>query len=496
MKMFFSILLLGCTAFIISCSKQSFQPLAHSNPWDDDYTNIAAMRNYKQWGTYNVHDPSCMLIGDTYYMYSTDAILGENREEIEKENLPFGYIQVRTSKDLVNWNFEGWVFNEIPQQAKDWVLEQNKGEGASNIWAPYILQYKDRFRIYFTVSAFAKQTSYIGLAESGSPLGPWEIKGCVVKTTEGDMMNAIDPSIVTNPDNGEQWMHYGSYFGGLYCVQINPETGLTLTEDDKGHLTARRFDGRKNNIEAPEIIYNPELKQYFLFVSYDPLMTTYNVRVGRSDKPEGPFTDFYGNDMREEKDNLPILTYPYQFENHEGWAGVGHCSVFTDINGKYYMAHQARLRPENHMMDLHVRQIFWTSEGWPVVSPQRYAGTTKRHLEKNDIPGNWEIISIRGNVPDRDLFAGQILWGENLLREGEDNKSKKLTLYEDGSTIGAFKGKWEFDKNTQQLILKVGQSEERVFLFLGQDWERQTETMLFTGLDANGYSLWGKKVNQ
>ena len=67
---------------------------------------------------------------------------------------------------------------------------------------------------------------------------------------------------------------------------INPETGLPAEEGDQGHLTARRANYQKDNLEAPEIIYNPDLKQYYLFVSYDPLMTTYNVRVGRSDKAE------------------------------------------------------------------------------------------------------------------------------------------------------------------------------------------------------------------
>lgn len=43
------------------------------------------MDNYRLWGTYNVHDPSCCKLGDYYYMYSTDAILGENRQEAEEK---------------------------------------------------------------------------------------------------------------------------------------------------------------------------------------------------------------------------------------------------------------------------------------------------------------------------------------------------------------------------------------------------------------------------
>ncbi|MDR3056682.1 MAG: arabinan endo-1,5-alpha-L-arabinosidase [Prevotella sp.] len=492
MKTIFYTLILGWTAVLISCSQKSFEPKYTENPWIDDYTVMSAMKDYKQWGTYNVHDPSCLLIGDTYYMYSTDAIYKEDSVAIKNDNLPFGYIQVRKSKDLVNWEFTGWAFKEIPAEARKWVQDNNESKGATNIWAPYITEYKGRYRLYYSVSAFAKQISYIGLAEASSPDGPWELKGCVVKTKTGDTMNAIDPSIVTNPDNGEQWMHYGSYFGGLHCVQLNPETGLALKQGDQGHLIARRYDGKKNNIEAPEIIYNTELKNYYLFVSYDPLMTTYNVRVGRSDKPEGPFLDYFGKDMQDETDNYPILTYPYQFENHPGWSGTAHCCVFKNQKGQFFMAHQARLQPDNHMMDLHVREMFWTKDGWPVVSPERYANTAQQEINQNDLAGSWEIIEIKGDVPDRGLEAGQILWGENKLRENEVNKSSLITLNNDLSLSGDLQGSWAFENNI--LTIDAAGSTQDLHLFMGQDWENQTQTILFTGLTSKGYSLWGKKV--
>lgn len=50
-------------------------------------------------------------------------------------------------------------------------------------------------------------------------------------------------------------------------------------------------------------------------------MTTYNVRVARSDTPDGPFVDYYGNDIADTTNNVPVLTAPYRFSNHQGWAG-------------------------------------------------------------------------------------------------------------------------------------------------------------------------------
>ena len=308
-------LLLGLL-LTVSISAQHF-PVPSANPWKDDYRDITGMEHYRSWGTYNVHDPAVMLVGDTYYMYSTDAIYFQRRNDgVPRPDIKPGNIHVRSSKDLVHWKFEGWAFDSIPAEAKQWVWDNNQNKGATNIWAPFPVKYGDKYRLYYCVSAFGLQVSYIGLAESDSPLGPWTLKGEVVKTRRGDPMNAIDPSIVTDPVTGKMWMHYGSYFGGLYVMELNPETGRPFTPGDQGVLVARRADYKKDNLEAPEIIYHPGLKKYYLFTSYDPLMTTYNVRVGGSDNPEGPFLDFCGNDLRDTTNNYPVITHAYQFKRY------------------------------------------------------------------------------------------------------------------------------------------------------------------------------------
>ena len=48
---------------LASCSAPTaFVPVPSPNPWADDYTALSSMENYKQWGTYNVHDPACKKI--------------------------------------------------------------------------------------------------------------------------------------------------------------------------------------------------------------------------------------------------------------------------------------------------------------------------------------------------------------------------------------------------------------------------------------------------
>jgi arabinan endo-1,5-alpha-L-arabinosidase len=451
------------------------------------------MESYLAWGTYNVHDPSCKKFGDYYYMYSTDAIFAENRQAAKEMGVPLGYLQVRRSKDLVSWEFLGWAFPAIPDEATQWVHSHANGRGATNIWAPYIIRHKEVYRLYFCVSAFGQKTSYIGMAEAPSPEGPWTQKGCVVKTNNESVMNAIDPSIAVDEESGRWWMHYGSFFGGLYCVELDPETGLTATPDDLGHLVARRANYSVDNLEAPEIIYHPTLKKYFLFYSYDPLMTTYNVRVARSDKPEGPFFDFFGKDVSDTTDNFPILTASYRFDEHPGWAGTGHCSVIRQESGGFFMLHQARLSPHNVMMVLHVRQLFFTPDGWPVASPERYAESNPQRFGKADLAGEWEIMRMAEPVKERALEAGQARWGEGSLNQNEWNLSSHVLFTKSGRVKG--KGRWRFSDENQTLKLTLdGETIEDIFVLAGHDWEREQETILLCGLDKRGCSFWGKRI--
>lgn len=492
-NLFLSAIVILCC--LSACSTPvAFVPTESPNPWEDDYTACSGMENYRQWGTYNVHDPACRKLGEYYYMYSTDAIFRENKKVAQEKGVPMGYIQVRRSKDLVNWEFCGWAFPEIPEEAVAWVRAHAEGTGATNIWAPYIIPYKNSYRLYYSVSAFGRKASYLGMAEAASPEGPWTQKGCVVKTSDATAMNAIDPSVIEDPRTGKWWMHYGSYFGGLFCVQLNPETGLPLKEGDEGHLVARRANYQKDNLEAPEIIYHPELKKYFLFMSYDPLMTTYNVRVGRSDSPEGPFTDYFGKAVADTTNNFPILTAPYRFDNHPGWAGTAHCGVVADDNGSFFMAHQGRLSPSNHLMVLHTRQIFFTPDGWPVVSPERYTGSKSQQFRKEDLVGEWEVMRVLEPRYERQLEAGQIRWGEGELQQDEWNTSVHMTLHKNGEIEG-LNGNWSFLTEKQLLLLKYSTEEIRnLIIFAGHDWENGKETILFTGLDSRGRSVWGKRV--
>ena len=463
---------------------------------DDDYSDITDIEHYKKWGTYNVHDPSAIKAGDYYYLYSTDAIWWPEGAVQESDSIDIGNIQVRRSKDLVNWEFLGWALDSIPAEAVAHIKEASGGKDPGGIWAPYVQKHGDEYRLYYSVSVFGANTSTIGLATSKSPEGPWEHQGLVVKTFEKDPVNAIDPSVVVDAKDGSHWMIYGSYFGGLYALQLNPETGLPIKEGDLGKVVARRTDGKERIIEAPEVIYNPETGKYYLFVAYDALFTHYNVRVGRADQPEGPYYDIFGNNMAETTNNFPVLTYAYRFNGHPGWAGVAHPGVLND-DGQFYMFHQGRLAPENLMMVLHARKIFWTEDGWPVVSPERYAAMEQTPVKKEDISGAWEIIHLSAIKDTVTLWQGQIPPGGWHYDTTMFNNSKLVEFLPDGKIQGSNEFEsWKLAGDKLLLAKEGGQKEASVILSHGWDWENDAPTILFTGLAEDGFSLWGKQVKE
>ncbi len=467
------------------------QQLPLTIPEKDDYTDIAGLEHYKEWGRFNVHDPACIKVDDYYYVYSTDAIYRPRNIEQKPTEIKPGNVQVRRSKDLVNWEFVGWAFDAIPTDAVAHIKEVSGGKEPVNVWAPFVYKYKNTYRLYYAVSLFGKKTSYIGLATGSSPEGPWQQAGYVVKTDSNSVMNAIDPAIVADESNGKQWMLYGSYFGGLFCVELNPETGLPLKAGDLGHLVVNRANAKTRVVEAPEVIYNPQFKKYYLFVSYDALFTHYNIRVGRADKPEGPYLDMHGKNLADTTNNYPVLTYAYRFENHPGWAGVGHCGVIREKEN-YFLMHQGRLAPTNHPMVLHVRKMGWTQNGWPVVSPERYANVPQKPITQRELIGKWEQIRLTEIADKAELWQGQVRGGWKY-DTALFNNSQLIDLQADGKVKNNADLSWKFKANRLELTNAATKETIELILWREWDWENKRLTIVYSGLDKKGLGVWGKK---
>ena len=443
------------------------------NSIEDTYADVAPLGDYTKWGPYNVHDPSIKKINGEYYCYSTDVAFGAT---------PPAGIQVRKSADLVQWQFVGWAFNGIPTVASQYITSAG-GTPNAGLWAPYIIAVGSELRLYYCLSSSTCKLSAIGLATATNPEGPWTQKGLVVTSTCGQTMtNAIDPTVLVT-SSGDQYMYYGSAYDGIYILQLNPATGLALTPGDVGKRIANRgfTNGQYNgNIEGAEIIYNPGVGKYFLFIAYDWLTTKYNVRVARADNPTGPFYDYNGVDVNTNVDHIPMIIAPYQFNGHGGWQGTAHCTVFDDGSGHYFIGHQGRPGVNFNYMDLHVRKLFWTADGWPVASPERYAWEGDSTVGASALTGNWEQIDLNYQVVPG--YADQQV-------SPDFQTSTTLSIAADGTFNG---GSWVYAAPWLTLTYTSGRV-DKLFVQPGRDWENKKSTIIFSGLNNTGTATWGKK---
>lgn len=309
--------------------------------------------------------------------------------------------------------------------------------------------------------------SAIGLATSSSPEGPWVDKGIVVSSANDNTVqtNAIDPSVVISP-SGEHWMVYGSAWDGIYSLQLNPNSGFALKQADKGNRIANRgfTNGIYNgNIEGADLVYHPDLKKYFLFISYDWLETKYNVRVMRGDKASGPFFDFKNIDANQSVDHFPMVIAPYKFDGHSGWQGVAHSATFSDGAGNWFIAHQARPGVDKYFMNLHVRRLYFTPDGWPVASPQRYAWEKDSTVSSNDLAGSWEMITLEYEVVP----------GYSAEQSSPDfQTSANLEIGSDGILNGEAGSTWSYAAPWLTLKWANGFT-GKVIVQQGRDWENK-----------------------
>jgi len=485
---------IAVSAITASCSKKGESPSTGGgtktdstvstttfdiNTINDTYADVAPFIYYPKWTVYNVHDPSIKKFGDYYYCYSTDVGYGID--------VRLG-LQIRKSKDLVNWQYVGWVFSALPTKGAAYITGKG-GTPNNSLWAPYVLKYNSEYRLYYSLSSPTARLSVIGLATATSPEGPWTEKGVVVTSANDNttQTNAIDPTVVTTAA-GDQYMYYGSAWDGIYMLKLNAGTGLAASDGDKGTRIANRgftAGAYNGNIEGAEVIYNPTLNKYFLFISYDWLQTKYNVRVGRGDSPTGPFLDYNGHDLNTNEDHGPMIVAPYQFAGHGGWQGTAHCAVFDDGNGQYFMAHQGRPSVNSYFMDLHVRKISWTADGWPVVSPERYANVTQTAVASTDLAGTWERIQL-----DYRVVPGYA----DTQTSPDLQVASNITIAAGGTASGTgMTGTWTYASPWLQIKWSNGTT-ENLKVERERDWENKVaSTIIFTGLNNNGIAVWGKK---
>ena len=331
--------------------------------------------------------------------------------------------------------------------------------------------------------------SCIFLAVADCPEGPFEPKGCVLKTTEKfpqSVTNAIDANIIEDAKTGEQYMLYGSFWGGCHVLKLNKTTGFA-EEEGIGVCIARRPKWQSGSMEGPYMVYNAQNNYYYLFVSYGSLKSDYNIRVGRSRSICGPFIDFHGKDLiaDEDGDNSTglLAMCGYQWNEGQAYMGPGHNSVLHDVNGRWYLVCHIRRKnftQQEEPSEMQIREIFWSEDGWPFVAAQPLAKTDTgdgiKSVTKEQICGFYERITLAPALPQGITCSVPM----KLAPDG---------YYENCSV----QGKWEYTADHRGMIT-YGPYTEEVRVYCGWDAQRKCETILLCGLRSDGVAFWAKRI--
>ena len=294
-----------------------------------------------------IHDPVIAEENGKFYIFSTGS------------RIPF-----ICSDSMATWKFCGRVFEKTPAWVRDIKPD------LVDMWAPDISYFNKRWHLYYAVSNFGSQNSAIALAtnttlDPTSPDYKWIDQGIILRSHPGDQWNAIDPNLVLD-ESGGTWLAWGSFWEGLWMRKIDSSTGQLDAADTTIYHLADRSKGPDHTpaIEAPFIV--PHDGNWYLFASFDQCCqgvdSTYNVRVGRSDKLTGPYIDRDGIPMTEGGGTLILSAYGQ-------WKGPGHNGMLVK-NGTYWMVYHAYDARQIGIPKLRIESIIWNPDGWPRLPSQ------------------------------------------------------------------------------------------------------------------------------
>ena len=324
-----------------------------------------------------MHDPVMIKEGGKYYIFATG-----------------NGITVWSSDDMKSWTREKPVFDAPPQWAVNIMAVHSLNDPSvpvfrlfgGNMWAPDISFYNGQYYLYYSVSAFGKNTSCIGLVTNktlnpSDPNFKWVDQGPVVCSRPGiDNWNAIDPNLLFGED-GYPYLIWGSFWDGLQIARLTDDLKTIHPRARPVTVASRKTDENMENppatgdnpvaaggnaIEAPFVIKKGNYFYFFASIDYccRGVNSTYKMIYGRSEKITGPYLDKEGKSMRTGGGTILM-------EGDENWYGVGH-NGFATIDGKDYIVFHAYDAKDNGQSKLRIFEILWDKDGWPIVGNSVY----------------------------------------------------------------------------------------------------------------------------
>lgn len=494
----------------------------------------------------SVHDPSIVLNNGTYYVFGSHIAAAKSTDLINWSTFVNGYTATGNVLygDLVK-NLKGsfkWAGNH-----------DSDCKNGYAVWAPDVFWNEDyinkdgskgAYMLYYCTSSTAIR-SCIGYAVSQEIEGPYKyvdtiiysgftrkeaydqdskINKCYENTNipklieEGKLKevneewfkgeqtynnsyapNAIDPELFYDTE-GKLWMVYGSWSGGIYVLEMNPETGEAIypgenkdTDDFRivdAYFGTRIAGGYTASGEGPYIVYDSETEYYYLYVTYEFLdaFSGYNMRLFRSKSPDGPYEDSKGNNaalpgnISHNDYGIKVMgnyTLSALEENSlGGYRSCGHNSALVDEDGARYLFYHTRFQNNPNPHELRVHQQFINSKGWPVTAVFEYRGDKilASGYSPESIIGDYEFINHGIQCDKAEMLEVQ-----------------NITLNEDGTITGDVEGTWAEADNNYMAEFTIGDEEYSGVFFRQHDESQEPkEVMTFTAIGENK-TIWGVK---
>lgn len=338
-------------------------------------------------GFLTAHDPSTITqCKNRYYVFYT----GQG-------------IQSKSSFDKVFWTAGPDVFTNSPS----WTT--NAVPGFTGLfWAPDVLFFNNQYHLWYAVSTFGSQVSGIGLATNPTldPTDPayhWTDQGPVITSTNGSPYNTIDPSFVWDA-SGNLWMAFGSYWNGIYLVQLNSTTGLRISSNSPTYNLAYN-----SSIEASYLFRRGGY--YYLFANWGSCCSgvdsSYNIRMGRSTSVTGPYLDKNGVNMVNNGGTL--------FQEATGkFTGPGHVGILSTNGQQWWSYHyyDANAYAPQYgaygAPDLAIAPLSWTSDNWPVFS-NNWSALYKFQADARDENNQYYGLLKNGASAQTNSIYGHVL---------------------------------------------------------------------------------------
>ena len=205
--------------------------------------------------------------------------------------------------------------------------------------------------------------------------------------------DAIDPGIMLDPTTGRLWVSYGTYFGTIRLIELDPTTGYRKSGNKEKDIAI--------DCEASDLIYRNGW--YYLLGTHgtccDGVNSTYNIVVGRSRSVEGPYIDNVGRDMYHGGGRMVVAAGDRK-------TGAGHFGRMILDEGVEIMSfHWEADFDMGGRSTLAIRPLLWKND-WPYAGEHVKDGVYEIESERRGYALELAVDFVRMNVARQGGFGG------------------------------------------------------------------------------------------